>query len=134
MILVLDASALIALLDAADGHHDAAGGILADWAETGGGLTIHRITLAECLVAPARQGRAREAAAAIASSGILMADADADEPLRLARLRAGTGLRMPDCCVADLAIGLDAPLMTFDARLASRAAALGIRIIPADPA
>ncbi len=37
------------------------------------------------------------------AAGIDAAPHDPDEPLRLAELRATTGLKLPDCCVLDVA-------------------------------
>lgn len=55
---------------------------------------------------------------------------DDGEPLRLAGLRVDTGLKLPDCCVLDIALGNRATLATFDDRLAQAAGRCGVRIIP----
>ncbi len=50
-------------------------------------------------------------------------------PVRLATLRAGTGLKMPDCCVL-LAVQESAAkaLVTFDERLRTHAVRRGIAV------
>lgn len=50
------------------------------------------------------------------------------ELLRLAELRASSGLKLPDCCVPDVAIHHQASLATFDDTLA---AAARTRSVPA---
>lgn len=53
---------------------------------------------------------------------------DDGELLRLAELRASSGLKLPDCCVPDVAIHHQASLATFDDTLA---AAARTRSVPA---
>lgn len=62
----------------------------------------------------------------IHAAGITVAAHDDGEPLRLAELRASTGLKLPDCCVLDVAIRNQASLATFDNALATVAAARGV--------
>lgn len=124
MSYALDASAIIAHLDAGDAHHDAASDRLDEAA--GERLLAHPLTLAECLVAPVRAGRGAEMVAAIAAMRIEPVEVDGDSPLRLAELRVTTGLRMPDCCVLDVARRHDAAVITFDTRMARAAGRLGL--------
>jgi len=126
--LVLDANVLIAHFQARDSHHAAAAELLADHA--GEGLMVHPLTLAEILVGSARLGRGAERQAVIAAMGIETATMDVDSPLRLAELRAGTGRRMPDCCVLDAAHHSGAIVATFDPDLAKTATLLGLRVVP----
>jgi predicted nucleic acid-binding protein len=49
-----------------------------------------------------------------------------DAPVRLAMLRAGTGLKMPDCCVLLAAEQTHGALATFDYRLATAAIERGL--------
>ncbi|WP_156401963.1 hypothetical protein [Agromyces sp. Soil535] len=48
---------------------------------------------------------------------------------RLARLRVETALKLPDCCVLDAAMSNGAAMATFDERLASAGASLGVTLI-----
>ena len=57
----------------------------------------------------------------VRAAGIDVASHDAEEPLRLAELRAVCGLRLPDCCVLDVAMRNHASLATFDGALAAAA-------------
>jgi predicted nucleic acid-binding protein len=49
-----------------------------------------------------------------------------DSPVRLAMLRADTGLRLPDCCVLLAAQQTGGSVLTFDDRLARVAEGLGL--------
>jgi len=51
-----------------------------------------------------------------------------DAPVRLAMLRAGTGLKMPDCCVLLAAEQTHGVLATFDDRLATVATERGLAV------
>ncbi|MEO8888446.1 MAG: type II toxin-antitoxin system VapC family toxin [Jatrophihabitantaceae bacterium] len=125
-MIVLDASVLIAQLNPDDAHHGSAVELLAEAAaET---LVAHRLTLAEVLVGGARAGRAAEMLSDLRAIGVAPAPQSAgeDEALRLADLRAGTGIKLPDCCVLDVALENDAELATFDRALAEVARHRGV--------
>ena len=94
-MIVLDASVLIAFLDGDDSHHVAAEGQLAKAVDDN--LGVNPLPLAEVLVAPARVGLMDATKAALRD--LEVAELPFPSPVRLARLRATTGLRMPDCCV-----------------------------------
>lgn len=53
------------------------------------------------------------------------------EPLRLARLRVNSRLKLPDCCVLSAAIATRSRIATFDGRLASAARELGLQVVTA---
>lgn len=119
-LIALDASVLIALLDADDRHHQAARAALEAHAEDD--LRIPAHTLAEALVHPIRAGKEREARRLIAALEIAV-DA-VDEPIAVAaaklRARHGTALRMPDALVIAYADVRKAKrLLTADARWTS---------------
>lgn len=61
----------------------------------------------------------------------MLGQAAQHDPLRLARLRATTGLKLPDCCALDAALGHGASLATFDEALAAAARRLGVDVLPA---
>ena len=128
MTYALDASAVIAHLDAGDGHHDAVGGLLHRIA--GERLVAHPLTVAECLVAAVRAGRGGAMVAAIAAMRVEVVESGGNGSLRLAELRVATGLRMPDCCAVEVAERHEAVLVTFDARQARAARQLGITVEP----
>lgn len=126
-MIVLDASVLIAHLDGRDAHHERASQLLVDTgAEPLGASTV---SLAETLVAPARAGRLAEAGAALERLGVTELRLDAGSPAHLARLRADTGCKLPDCCVLLAAQGCDGTIASFDAALTKAAAGLNLPTI-----
>lgn len=127
-MIVLDASVLIAHLNSTDVHHDVATALLV--AAAPGTMLVHTVSLAEVLVGGVRIGRGSSMRDAIRAMGIAVAANDDDEPLRLAELRATSGLKLPDCCVLDAAIRHQAALATFDDRLAETARRYGVSVEP----
>lgn len=128
MTHALDASALIAHLDPSDAHHEAATAVLV--AAAGDRLVAHPLTVAECLVAAVRSERADEMVQAIRAMRVETTAVDDEAPIRLARLRVSTRMRMPDCCALDAALGTGATFVTFDQRQAAAAAGLGLTVAP----
>ena len=118
-MIVLDASVLIAYLDGEDGHHAAAETLLAQAIEDD--LAVSSLTLAEVLVAPARDGRLDPVLAALCDLEVQELPFPADTAVRLAQLRATTGLKMPACCVLLAAEDAGASVATFDEGLAQAA-------------
>jgi predicted nucleic acid-binding protein len=122
-VTVVDASILIAHLDDTDPHSDAASTILAD-AEV---LAASTLTLAEVFVGPARAGRLADAISAVDQIGIREVALGQSDAEALARLRAESGLRLPDCCVLHACAVTGArAIATRDQRLAGVAAARGL--------
>jgi predicted nucleic acid-binding protein len=135
---VLDASLMIAVLDAGDAHHDAALRLVRGEIQADRRLVCSPITLAEVLVGPTRSGHLERARAALGLMGVDVAALPPDAPERLAQLRVRTLMKMPDCCVllaaldggcSDGASGGDC-VLTFDERLAKAAAQLSVRALP----
>lgn len=125
-MIAVDASVLIAHLNPADARHHAATEILL--AGTPGDMLVHTLTLAEVLVGGVRIGRGASMRDDLQAAGITVASHDDGEPLRLAELRATTGLKLPDCCVLDVAIHHRASLATFDLALADVARKRGVPV------
>jgi predicted nucleic acid-binding protein len=124
-VIVLDASVLIAHLDAGDALHTRADEALLAAADVP--LGCSPITLAEVLVGPARRGKLDAARAALAALEVREIQLGDDAPVRLATLRAGTSLKLPDCCVLLAAEDASADaLLTFDSALARAAEGLGV--------
>jgi predicted nucleic acid-binding protein len=124
-VIVLDASVVIGHLDATDAHHRAATALLL--AAGTDDLVVHPLTLAESLVSAARAGRLTEVVDDLRRLRIRQSEMDADQPLRLATLRAETRLKLPDCVVLDTAQQSNAALATFDDTLRATATELGVR-------
>jgi len=118
-VIVLDASVLIAYLDGEDSHHGAAETLLTRAIDDD--LAANPLTLAEVLVVPAREGRMDLVLAALHDREVEALPFPADTAVRLAQLRASSGLRMPDCCVLLAAEDAGARVASFDGRLAQAA-------------
>jgi predicted nucleic acid-binding protein len=127
-VIALDASVLIAHLWPQDEHHSVATELLREHA--GRDFAIHSLNLAEVLVGGARIGQGEQMLRDIEEIGVLAATPLPGEALRLARLRAETRLKLPDCCALDTARSIGAPLATMDTALASAARSLGIAVLP----
>jgi predicted nucleic acid-binding protein len=125
-VIALDASVIIAYSNRADPHHEAATEILLRG--TPGRMLVHSMTLAEVLVGGVRIGQGASMRDDLRSAGIAVAPSDVDEPLRLAELRVSTRLKLPDCCVLDVAIHHRAMLATFDATLENEAHRRGVAL------
>jgi predicted nucleic acid-binding protein len=124
-VIVLDAGVLIAHLSVDDIRQDAAFEIL----DTEEDLLIHPLTLAEALVHPARMGTELADLAKIDSLGLLRREETVDEAVHIARLRAASSLKLPDCAVLVTAEEFGATLATFDRRLASVAQVRGVAVL-----
>lgn len=127
-MIVADASWIIALRDPDDPHHRSAVAVSESHATEV--IVLHPLTLAECLVGPAQldQLDQLDSAARALRAAFQVVDVDADAPLRWARLRAETRLRLPDVIVLDTALVHGAAaILTFDTELAAAAAARSIR-------
>jgi predicted nucleic acid-binding protein len=131
-VVVLDASALIALHDSEDRHHTWARGMFLDTIDAT--LLISVLTYAEVLVHPTRAGKVAEFERNIAGLGIEIVTVAADDGPALANLRASTSLKMPDVIVLHLAVGLGASLATTDEGLATEAARSGVAVLQPEPA
>lgn len=127
-MIVLDASVLVAFLDSDDNHHSAAEQLLTQAADDD--LAVNSLTLAEVLVAPVRHGRLDPVLAALHALEVQELNFPADTAIRLAELRATTGLKMPDCCVLLAAEEAAAKVASFDERLAQAAAMRKLPVLP----
>jgi predicted nucleic acid-binding protein len=138
-VIVLDASVLIAHLWPSDRHHVEASDFLRRVA--GDRMLTHPLTMTEVLIGGVRIGRGAEMRQDLADVGVQLADRDGDEPLRLAEIRVSTRLKLPDCCVLDVALvslakapaTTSVTLATFDRELADAANNRGVRVAPESP-
>ena len=125
-MIVVDASVLIAHLDERNALHARAGDALLEAADRR--LGCSPITLAEVLVGPARLDRLDAARAALTELEVEEIPLGEDAPVRLAALRAASGLKMPNCCVLLAAQDAAADaVLTFDDALAREVQRLGLR-------
>ena len=93
-------------------------------------LLIHSLNLAEVLVGGVRAGRGQEMLGDIQAVGVRVADSIEGEPLRLATLRAESGLKLPNCCALDTAMVSGSALATFDDALAQAARGRHLTVAP----
>lgn len=126
-MIVLDASVLIAYLDSEDAQHARAETLLIQQIDDD--FAANTLTLAEVLVAPARERRLDAAREALADLEVKELAFPADSAVRLAQLRAGTGLKMPDCCVLLAAEDGRARVASFDDRLSDAAASRNLVVV-----
>jgi len=127
-VIVLDASVLVAFFEPSDRWHTEAVALLA--AHAGEDLVVPTLTLAEFLVGPARSPELlARAIAALSRLGVAELPLPADAAASLAVLRSEGRLKLPDCVVLLAAESEQAALATCDVRLASVAAARGVRVI-----
>ncbi|MGI8948178.1 MAG: type II toxin-antitoxin system VapC family toxin [Ornithinimicrobium sp.] len=127
-MITLDASVVIAHLSPHDPHHKAAEEYLRGSAAED--MVIHSLNLAEVLVGGVKAGRGQEMLADLEAVGLRVADRPNDAPLRLANLRASSGLKLPDCCALDIALSTASTLATFDDDLAKAARQRHVTVAP----
>jgi predicted nucleic acid-binding protein len=126
-LIVFDASVLIAYLDADDELHARAEALLS--AAVDDDFGANSLTLGEVLVAPARTGQLDAAQSALRELEVDELTFPANAAIPLARLRASTGLKMPDCCVLLAAEDRHATVGSFDDQLARAAEARDLLVI-----
>lgn len=125
-LVVLDASALIALASSKDPHHAWA---LEMFRETASfELQMNALTQAEVLVHPARAGKLEKFLKMIGDLGLEIAPLEAVDSSRLATIRATTNLKMPDAVVLHQAIKANASIATTDQKLAKVAKSKGLGV------
>ncbi|MCK5756194.1 MAG: PIN domain-containing protein [Mycobacterium sp.] len=129
-MILLDASVLIAHFEGADGNHDAATNLLAAHALEPFAASV--ATLAEVYVGAARANQAKRLGQLLDRLGVQSLDLPAGGARRLGELRAGTQLKMPECCVLYTAEYHGASIATFDEKLATRADELGLAVARAE--
>lgn len=127
-MITLDASVVIAHLYPHDPHHRIATEYLR--AIAADGFVIHSVNLAEVLVGGVRAGRGQEMLTDLEAIGIRVAQQLDGEPLRLANLRAESGLKLPACCALDTALTTASALATFDEGLVKAARRYHVTVAP----
>lgn len=117
-VTVVSSGVVIALLDPADRHHQAA--VHAVEAVGDNDLLMPATSLAECLIAPVRAGHEEAVLEALAAVHVGVVPVDVDTAVEAARLRAqSTSLRLPDAIVMALAQQLDGDVLTVEASWAA---------------
>ena len=130
-LVVLDASALIALASSKDPHHTWALEMFRDTASFD--LQMSALTQAEVLVHPARAGKLDKFLKLIGDLGLEIAPIEAVDSSKLASIRATTNLKMPDAVVLHQAIKANGSIATTDQKLANVAKSKGIGVFSPKP-
>jgi predicted nucleic acid-binding protein len=126
-MIVLDAGALIALLNDRDAHHDWALQMFIDTVAED--LAISALNLAEALVHPTKAGRYEEFMEGIQGLGLEVQSLDHADVASVASIRAESGLRMPDSIALHVALRSDSALATTDVTLAKAALGASLRVL-----
>jgi len=123
-MIVLDAGVLIAYSEAHDAHHKSAIQFLGANAEEQFSIAV--LTLSEVLVRPAGVEAIGSALKKLMPLGLDVEDMREADAVPLARVRAATGLKLPDALVIHTAERFGGSVATTDARLAAAAESRGL--------
>lgn len=125
-LVVLDASALIALVSSKDPHHNWALEMFRDTASFE--LQMSALTQAEVLVHPARAGKLEKFLLLIRGLGLEITPIEEADASKLASIRSNTNLKMPDAVVLHQALKVKGSIATTDNKLAQVAKAKGLGV------
>jgi predicted nucleic acid-binding protein len=125
-LVVLDASALIALASDTDPNHNWALEMFRDTAAFG--LQMTALTQAEVLVHPARAGKLEKFLKLIGALGLEITPIEESDASQIAKIRASTSLKMPDAVVLSQAIKVSGSIATADIHLAKVAKDNGLGV------
>ena len=125
-IVVLDASALIALLSSDDPHHDWAVRMFLDTVAWQFQMTV--LNQAEAMVHPTKSSRLEQFLAAVDNLRIEIVPVESSDGAQLAKIRADTNLRMPDVLVLHQALKVQGAIATTDKDLAKAARARSVGV------
>jgi predicted nucleic acid-binding protein len=125
-LVVLDASALIALASDTDPNHNWALEIFRDTAAFG--IQMTALTQAEVLVHPARAGKLEKFLKLIGALGLEITPIEETDSRQIAKIRAETSLKMPDAVVLSQAIKVAGSIATADKQLAKVAKDNGLGV------
>lgn len=125
-LVVLDASALIALVSSQDPHHNWALEMFRDTASFE--LQMSALTQAEVLVHPARAGKLEKFLLLIRGLGLEITPIEEADASKLASIRSNTNLKMPDAVVLHQALKVKGSIATTDNKLAQVAKAKGLGV------
>jgi len=123
-MIVLDTGILIAFANPEDAHHRGVTQFLGEL--SGEPFSVTPTTLAEALIHPVRADIVGGMVRAIATLELYVEDLREQDAVPLARVRAATGLKMPDALVIHTAERYGGSVATTDARLAAAAESRGL--------
>ena len=125
-VVVLDASALIALVSSSDPHHKWALEMFRDTASFD--LQMTALSQAEAMVHPGRNGKLEKFQKMLNALGLVVSPIEGLDASKLAILRATTTLKMPDACVLHQAMKVSGSIATTDNQLAQVAKSKGVGV------
>ena len=125
-LVVLDASAVIALASDTDPNHNWALEMFRDTAAFG--LQMTALTQAEVLVHPARAGKLEKFLKLIGALGLEITPIEESDSSQIARIRSTTSLKMPDAVVLSQALKVAGFIATTDQKLAKVARENGVGV------
>jgi predicted nucleic acid-binding protein len=115
-VVVLDASALIALASSKDPNHNWALKMFRDTASFQ--LQMTALTQSEVLVHPAKAGKLEKFLKLISELDLEITPIDSNDSSKIASIRATTTLKMPDVVVLHQALKVKGAIATTDGELA----------------
>ena len=121
---MLDTGILIAFANPDDAQHRGATRFLVEFSSEP--FSVTSLTLAEALIHPVRADIVGGMVKAIATLELYVEDLREQDAVPLARVRAATGLKMPDALVIHTAERHGGSVATTDARLAAVADSRGL--------
>jgi len=125
-VVVLDASALIALVSSNEPHHEWA---LEMFLETSSfDLQMTCLTQAEVMVHPQRANKIEKFLKLIAGLNLEITPIEAADASQLASIRATTNLKMPDAVIVSQAMKVNGSIATTDQTLAQVARSKGVGV------
>jgi predicted nucleic acid-binding protein len=125
-MIVLDSGILIAYANPEDAHHRGVLDLL--WRVSDESFSVTALTLAEALIHPVRADIVGDMVKVIATLDLYVEDLREQDAVALARVRAATGLKMPDALVVHTAERFGGSVATTDARLAAAAEGRGLLV------
>ncbi len=125
-VVVLDSSALIALVSSSDPHHKWALEMFRDTASFD--LQMTALSQAEALVHPARNGKLDKFLKTFSALALVVTSFDSSDASKVATLRATTTLTMSDACVLHQAMKVKGSIATTDNQLAQAAKSKGVGV------
>jgi len=124
-VIILDACVLISFADPSHVHHQRAKRVLS----VGEDLAVSVLTGAEIMVEPAKTQRQDQWLDLFAAFEVSLLPLAGEDMADLARLRRQVGVKLPDTVVLQMVRKHGAALATFDERLSTVAAQLGITVV-----
>ena len=125
-VVVLDSSALIALVSSSDPHHKWALEMFRDTASFD--LQMTALSQVEALVHPARNGKLDKLLKTFSALALVVTSFDSSDASKLATLRATTTLTMSDACVLLQAMKVKGSIATTDNQVAQAAKSKGVGV------